>query len=181
MTREGVEYIKLNPPKDFYFLKGSMYFPYFYHKVEVCDKTCVIRYNKNIKSISKIREIVPNIKNTLKFKYKPSKPIITHCSYCFKTIEEYKNKIKSFSHQEFNRHPYITNNWVFKSQYCRKKINSPLGYDEPYEGWKELLPDDKRVKFLIDPSFMFPINQTSYTFNDLETMCGRKYKRTPFE
>ena len=27
LTREGIEYIKENPTKNFYFIKGSMYFP----------------------------------------------------------------------------------------------------------------------------------------------------------
>ena len=38
-TREGIEYIKKNPPKVFYTIKGSMYFPYYYHKVEDWDST----------------------------------------------------------------------------------------------------------------------------------------------
>ena len=33
LTREGIEYIKKNPPKYFYFIKGSMYFPYNYHRL----------------------------------------------------------------------------------------------------------------------------------------------------
>ena len=27
LTREGIEYVKKNPPKTYYFVKGSMYFP----------------------------------------------------------------------------------------------------------------------------------------------------------
>ena len=61
----------------------------------------------------------------------------------------------SFAHIEYNKEPYITNNWLFKSHYCRDKINRPFeGYDEPYEGWKDLIPDDERVKYLIDRSYM---------------------------
>ena len=68
----------------------------------------------------------------LRYKDNPSKPLITHCSYCFNSIEEYKNKFKSFVHQEFNRHPYTTNDWIFRSHYCRAKVNSnPGGYHEP--------------------------------------------------
>ena len=62
------------------------------------------------------------------------------------TLEQYKNLIKSFSHQEFNKPPYTTNNWIFKSHYCRTKINSPPGDDEPYEGWRNLKPNDPRLK-----------------------------------
>ena len=180
-TREGIEYVMKNPPKDFYFIKGSMYFPYYYHKVQNWDKGCVIRYNKNMRALTKYRIAKRNDSNTLKFKFNSSKPLITHCSYCFNNIEQFKNKIKSFSHQEFNKPPYITNNWIFKSHYCRLKLNSPPGYDEPYEGWRNLIPDDKRLKYLFDPSFMLPINLTTYTEEDLKTLCDREYKRTPFK
>jgi hypothetical protein len=181
LTKEGIQYIKENPPDDFYFIKGTMYFPYYYHKVEDWDRGLVIRYNKIITTLTKHREMKIEKNNTLKYKLNPSKALITHCSYCFKDLEQYKNKIKSFSHQEFNKPPYITNNWIFKSHYCRLKINSPLGYDEPYEGWRHLIPDDPRLKYIIDPSFMYPLNLTTYTKEDLENMCDRKYRRTPFD
>ena len=178
-TREGIQYVKKNPPKNFYFIKGSLYFPYFYHKVGNWDCGLVIRYNKNMAALSKYR--MRKRSNILKYKLNPSKPLITHCSYCFKELEQYKNKIKSYIHQEYNKPPYITNNWIFKSHYCRLKINSRAGYDEPYEGWKHLLPDDPRLKYLIDPSFSYPLNLTNYTKKDLENLCDRKYRRTPFE
>lgn len=129
-----------------------MYFPYFYHKVQDWNKGYVVRYNKDMKTLTYYR-LQKNISYIIKYKTNPNKPLITHCSYCFKNIEEYKNKIKSFSHQEYNKFPYITKNWIFKSHYCREKINSPSGYDEPYQGWKQLIPDDERLKYLIDPSF----------------------------
>ena len=179
-TREGIEYIKKNPPKNYYNVKGSMYFPYYYHKVNDWDRGMVIRYNKNMTTLSKYR-LKKYKNNTLKYQLNPSKPFITHCSYCFKTLEQYKNKLKSFAHQEFNKPPYITNNWIFWSHYCRKKINSSPGYDEPYEGWENLIPNDPSLKYLIDPSFMYPINLTAYTIKDLESLCDRKYRRTPFE
>ena len=178
-TREGIEYVKKNPPRNHYYVKGSMYFPYFYHKVEDLDCVCVVRYNKNMSNLSKYRNRDKH-SFILKYKLSPSKPLITHCSYCFKEFEQYKNKIKSFSHQEYNKPPYTTNNWIFKSHYCRMKINSPPGYDEPYKGWRNLIPDDPRLKYLIDPSFMYPLNLTTYTEKDLEKMCDRKYRRTPF-
>jgi len=181
LTREGIEYIKENPPNNYSFIKGSMYFPYYYHKVDNWDKGLVIRYNRNMLTLSKYRDIKIENNNTLKYKLNSSKPLITHCSYCFKDLEQYKNKIISFAHQEFNKPPYITNNWIFKSHYCRTKINSFPGYDEPYEGWKHLIPDDPRLKYLLDPSFMYPLNLTTYTKKDLENMCYRKYRRTPFE
>jgi len=179
LTREGIKYIKENPPKYYYFVKGSLYFPYYYHKIQNWDVGCVIRYNKNMTTLTKYRSKKKT--KILKYKSYPKKPLLTHCSYCFKDLEQYKNKIKSFSHQEFNKPPYITNNWIFRSHYCRVKINSPPGDDEPYEGWRQLIPDDPRLEYLIDPSFMYPLNLTTYTKEDLETICDRKYKRTPFE
>jgi hypothetical protein len=180
LTREGIKYIKKNPPKNYYFIKGSLYFPYYYHKVQDWNLGCVIRYKKNMTTFTKFRRMPIKKHHILKYKFNPSKPLITHCSYCFKELEQYKNKIISFSAQEFNKPPYTTNNWIFKSHYCRIKINSPPGYDEPYEGWRFLIPNDPRLKYLIDPSFMYPLNLTTYKEKDLEKLCNRKYRRTPF-
>ena len=183
LTREGIEYIKNNPPKYFYFLKGTLYFPYYYHKIQDWDLGYVVRYHKNMKTLSEYRIMKQDNNNLLRFKYNPTKPLITHCSYCFKNIEEYKNKLSSFAHKEYNRPPFTTNNWIFKSHYCREKVHSPPdeGYDEPYEGWKNLIPDDERLKYLIDPSYMYQINKTTYKISDLNTLCKRKFRRTPFE
>ena len=179
VTREGIKYIKKNPPANRYFLKGSIYFPYYYHKVGDWDKSYVIRYKKDMRTLSQYRTSA--IINVLRYKDKPEKPLVTHCSYCFQSIEQYKMKFHAFAHQECNRPPYTTYNWIFKSHYCREKVGNNPGYDEPYEGWRHLIPDDPRLKYLIDPSFMYPLNYTDYTEKDLETMCDRKYRRTPFE
>ena len=185
LTREGIEYIKKNPPENFKFIKGSKYFPYYYHKIGDWNMGFIVRYNKNMKTLSKLRMLRKKKSNMLTYKSNPNKPLITHCSFCFKTIEEYKNKIKSYAHQEYNKPPYITNNWIFKSHYCRKKITSNsrniVGFDEPYEGWKQLIPDDERLKYLIDRSFIYPLNQTTYTQKDLEKLCNKKFNRTRFE
>ena len=171
-----------NPPKDFYYIKGNLYFPYYYHRLEDWDRGIVLRYKKNIRSFSKYRKKGIKKGNTLKFLYKPSKPLITHCSYCFKNIDEYRNKLLSYIHQEYNKPPYITNDWIFKSHYCRIKIASPSNsYDDPYEGWKHLIPDDERLKYLIDRSFIYPLKLTNYTKKDLDTICNKTYNRTPFE
>ena len=182
LTREGIEYIKKNPPKDFYFIKGSMYFPYYYHRVSDWDKSFIVRYNKNMKTLSKYRRMKNTKNNTLIYEFNSTKPLITHCSYCFKTIEEYRYKLQSFGHQEFNRPPYITNNWIFKSHYCRQKIaKSSYGYDEPYEGWSHLIPNDDRLKYLIDRSFIFQIEKTTYTKEHLKKLCSKTFNRKPFE
>ena len=160
-----------------------MYFPYYYHRLkEEWNRGLVLRYNATIKSLSYFRWVpINDTTDVIKYDYNPTRPLITHCSYCFKNIEQYRNKLLSFAHTEYNRPPYITNNWIFKSHYCREKINSPKGDDEIYEGWKHLIPDDERLKFLIDRSFTYNISQTSYTEKDLENLCDRKYNRTPFE
>ena len=182
LTREGIEYIKKKPPKDFYFIKGTMYFPYYYHRINDWDKSLIVRYHKNMMTLSYYRNFNITENNILKYKFNPKKPLITHCSYCFKSIEEYKNKLRSFSHQEFNRPPYITNNWIFKSHYCRQKIaKTYYGFDEPYEGWKHLIPNDNRLKYLIDRSFMYQINETTYTQKDLKNLCKVTFNRNPFE
>ena len=185
LTREGIEYIKKNQPRNFSFIKGSKYFPYYYHKVGEWNMGYVVRYHKNITTLSNYRMSTLKKSNLLKYKFNPTKPLITHCSFCFKSIEEYRNKIKSFAHQEYNKPTYLSNNFIFRSHYCRKKITSHQGgfkgFDEPYEGWRHLITDDKRLKYLIDRSFMYPIEKTTYSEKDLKTLCNRAYNRTPFE
>ena len=55
LTREGIKYIKKNPPFKFNFIKGSYYFPYYYHKIGDWNKGHSIRHNKNMKTLSKYR------------------------------------------------------------------------------------------------------------------------------
>ena len=175
-------YVINNPPKDYYFVHGAIYFPYYYHRLQGWNIGLVIRYNKTMKTLSKFRSMDIRPDKTLTYKDNPNKPLITHCSYCFKNIDEYKNKLKSYIHQEYNKPPYITNNWIFKSHYCREKIHSPkVQNDELYEGWNHLIPNDNRLKFLVDRGFMYQLNQTSYTEKDLETLCDTKYNRSVFE
>ena len=180
LTREGIQYIKKHPPDTFKYIFGAVYFPYYNHKLDNFSRIIVLRYNKTVKSISSFRWTEIKDSEVMKYDYNPSKPLATHYWYCFKSIEEYKNKLKSFAHTEFNKEPYITNDWIFKSHYCREKINSPKGYDEPTnEGWKDLIPNDERLKFLVDRSFMYNVSQTNYTKKDLETLCDRKFNRDP--
>ena len=175
-------YVINNPPKDYYFVQGAIYFPYYYHRLQGWNRGLVIRYNKNMKTLSKFRSMIIRPEKTLTYKDNPYNPIITHCSYSFKNFDEYKNKLKSYIHQEYNKPPYITNNWIFKSHYCREKIHSPkVQNDELYEGWNHLIPNDNRLKYLVDRSFMYQLNQTNYTEKDLETLCDTKYNRSVFE
>ena len=144
LTREGIEYIKNNPPSFFYFIKGSTYFPNYYHKLEDWNRGLVVRYHKGMKTLSDFRYMKKAKPKILKYDYNPLRPLITHCSYCFENIEKYKNKLKSFSHKEYNAYPYITNEWMFRSHYSRLKINIPtVENDELYEGWANLIPNNK--------------------------------------
>ena len=86
LTREAIKYIKKNPPKDYYFIKGTLYFPYFYHGLENWDRGVVVRYKKNMKTLTQYRAKKIRNNTLIKYKYKPSKPLLTHCSYCFKNI-----------------------------------------------------------------------------------------------
>ena len=180
LTREGILYIKNNPPYNFKFIKGTYYFPYYYHRINDWNKGYIVRYNKRMKSLSKYRSMPIKRNKLIEFKNDPKKPLITHCSYCFKNIEDFRNKLITFAHREYNKPPYITNNWIFRSHYCRESFKSQ-GYDERYEGWKNLMPDDKRLKYLIDRSYIYSLNLTTYTEKDLESLCNKTYNRTPFE
>ena len=100
----------------------------------------------------------------MKFLYNSAKPLITHCSYCFKDINDYKNKLKSFAYRGFNRLSFISIIKIFKSHNCRIKIRSPINSnDEPYEGWKHLISDDEKLKHLFDYSLMLLIKQTNFS------------------
>ena len=64
-----------------------MYFPYYYHKVEDWDRGIVFRYKNDIRSFSKYRMMTITNGTLLRYKDNPSKPLITHCSYCFKNLK----------------------------------------------------------------------------------------------
>jgi beta-1,4-mannosyl-glycoprotein beta-1,4-N-acetylglucosaminyltransferase len=179
-TRDAVKFIAEHPPLEFYFVPGVTYFPYYFHFVENWSFSLAVRYSKHRRQLSRIR----NIANSPKIEYytmKMPQRSVTHCSYCFRTLQQYKNKLLSFAHQEFNTYPYTTNDWIFKSHYCREKINSGVVVeDEKDTNWSELIPNDERLRFLYDPSYHYDLNLTSYTEKDLENLCQFKFRRTPF-
>ena len=179
-TRDAVKFISEHPPKTFYFVKGHMYFPYYFHYQEQWDLGFVLRYqhhfNRTLSSLRVLGHIGPNKEDILQ----NDVPFITHCTWCFKDIEQYQNKIRSFGHQEFNRPPYITPDFIFKSHYCRDKINSgPNHYDLNITDYYNYLPDDPRLRFLYDRSFEYDIKRTKYTHDDLKTLCQREFDRRP--
>ena len=71
--------------------------PNYYHKVQDWDLAYVIRYNKNMTTLSLYRG--NSCIGTLIYDFNPSKPLITNCSYYYNNIEESKNTFKSFEHQ----------------------------------------------------------------------------------
>ena len=72
--------------------------------------------------------------------------------------------MKSFAHRELNRLSFISIIKILKSHNCRIKIRSPInGNDEPYEGWKHLIPDDEKLKHLFDYSLMLLIKQINFS------------------
>ncbi len=128
----------------------TIYFPYYLHRFEDCYQNLMVKYNKTIKMLTLFTgmQIIDN--STIKFKDRPSKPFITLYSYYCKGIKKYRNKLRIYLYQEFNKPPYITNDWIFKSHYCIEKLGSPTdGFDEPYNGWSHLIFDDGGLKYFI--------------------------------
>ena len=186
LTRPGLRYsiehppAYLDPPRDYYVLHGDYYFPVYFHRITEWDAAMIFSYAPGI-SIAKVRVNVQNGK-VWKLQTPNHDVFVTHCSYCFPRIEDYKNKLESYSHSEYNRPPYTTNDWIFKSQYCHFTVS---GKEEggdipipPKEELMDLFPDDDRIKFLYDPSFTFDISKTSYKPEDLPTLCQHKWRRS---
>ena len=169
-TRKALRQIIQNPPETYYIVPGKQYFPYYFHIVDSWNRAFVIRYQPNL-HLDYYRMI--SIDSTKGIKPDFGFDFITHCSYCFPNIEEYKNKLLSFSHVEYSVPPYTTNEWIFRSHYCRKFINQDNnpGIDEPIEDLEELFPPDERLSFLWDPSYEYDINATKYSEEDLKTLC----------
>lgn len=155
-----------------------MHFPYYYHNVENWNPEFVLRYDPKYISLTRIRGAHPR----LRIFPDEEKPFIIHCPYCFRNIDEYITKFRSFSHQEFNKPPYTTYDWVFKSHDLHQKVNSPNGRDLSITNWRDLIPDDPRFYDLVDPRYEYPLNYTSYTQDNLATLCGNKvFNRDPFK
>lgn len=177
-TRDAVERFKRDKPDTFYYVSGVTYFPYYFHRVDVWNVAFVLRYTLVNYSLSQIRNNGYMNKENI---YGLGENLVTHCTYCFESIEQYRDKLKSFAHVEFNNFPFTSDNFIFKSHYCREKINSLPGYDENMTDWSQLIPNDERLRYLYDPSFEYSMDHTSYTQKDLKTLCDREYRRTPFK
>ena len=179
-TRDAIRFISEHPPISYYYVKGSMYFPYYFHYQQSWDLGFAIRYRKNMtEDLANVR--TKSYKHSINYYVGGAKDFITHCSWCFNNIDQYINKLKSFSHQEFNKPPYTTPDFAFKSHYCRTKINSPKNhYDLNISDLHEYLPFDNRLAFLYDKSFEYDIKQTTFKTEDLKNLCSQTYDRSPF-
>ena len=169
-TRDAILKIRENPPETFYWVRGVSFFPYYFHYLQEWNPVIVTRYSKNMTPLSILRASMDRhaISNEM---------WVTHCSYCFRTLNEFKFKIQTFSHQEYNQKPYNTNDNIFRLHYCREHFLVYPGhtYDvtEPYTyDVNQFIPDDRRLDYLIDPSYEYPLNLTSYNKSSLETLCN---------
>ena len=169
-TRDAILKIRENPPDTFYWVRGVSYFPYYFHFLQEWNPVLVVRYSKDMKPLS--------IQRASMDRHAISNEVwVTHCSYCFPTLEQFKYKIQTFSHQEYNQWPYNTNDYIFRLHYCREHFNVYPGhtYDvtEPYTyDIHQYIPDDRRLDYLFDPSFEYPLNLTSYNESSLKTICN---------
>ena len=187
-TRKSIQFISENPPKFFYHVRGNTYFPYYFHYQDKWDVCSVVRYIPNMllyQTPSQIRQHAYDnyqMPNELGFVLNSDDIFITHCSYCFKNIKEYQRKLKSFAHLEYSQPPFTTPDYIFKSHYCRDKINSNpfTHYDENRTDLLEMLPIDERLRHLYDKSYEYNIRETSYHQEDLKTLCKKEFDRTPF-
>ena len=181
-TRKSIKFISEHPPKFYYFVRGNVYFPYYFHYQEKWDVGIVCRYIPNMLLYATPSQIRQQAYNDHSFLIGTDDIFITHCSWCFKNINHYKRKLMSFAHTEFNRPPFTTDDWIFASHYCRSKINSPdTHYDENRTDLNEMLPFDQRLRHLFDKSYRYNLKQTNYKEEDLKTLCEKEYDRTPFK
>lgn len=58
-TREAMEYIIQNPPETYYYARGYMYFPYYYHIIENWNYDLVLRYDPKYFALSRFRSKYP--------------------------------------------------------------------------------------------------------------------------
>ena len=174
LTRRALRYIIDHPPDDYYIVPGKLYFPYYFHYIEDWNVSFVIRYRPGI-ILTKYRGYGhAHTGNRPEFGFY----FVTHCSFCFSNIQLYQNKLRSFSHQEHNRPPWNTNNWIFRSHYCRITTNYDIqGIDEPIDDLENLFPPDPRLSYLWDPSYEYDITNTTYTKEDLDKICTYKIHR----
>ena len=177
ITRPGIHYIREHPPDTYYVIHAAMYHLFYFHESVKANwyRNFVLRYSKNMPDATWIRNYGWSRKDHY-INY--SLAYVTHCTYCFESLEQYRNKLQTFAHTNFDDPKYTNPNYIFKNHYCRVTVHGQEdGEDQPFGNLEELIPDDKRLKFLYDPSFEFPLNLTTYKEEDLPKLCRRKYRR----
>lgn len=165
-TRKGIEFLLNNPPKTIYDLKGAYLSPNYKFFMFDWYRAILFRYSKDFP--------IDDMRRGEKMFYKfPDFYVLTHCSWCFRDIEQARFKILSYSHQEHNRYPFHNKSYIFRQHYCRRSfcMNYNSVPTSLFEG-EEIIPDDPRLNYLIDKNFMFDITQTIYSEKDLDTLCN---------
>ncbi|EAY23138.1 hypothetical protein TVAG_183750 [Trichomonas vaginalis G3] len=169
-TRKGMEYMLEHPPI-YYYTIHAVYntINFMYKTPEKWHKSTLLRYNSQVKAkdFQTFRdEVVINL----------TEPVATHCTCCFNDLDNYTRKYKSFSHQELNRHPFINESYVFRSHYCRKSYPFDIKLTRDMKNFydEDLIPDDPRLEFLINPKFKLDISRTIYKEEDLKDLCNEE-------
>lgn len=168
-TKAAFDYIVKHPPKTYYSLCctfNSFNFNFYTTEERWC-RLGVLRYSSSLTANDFNRQRYQNVEAEDK------SMMCTHCTYCFNTAEAYVNKMITFAHQEFNKYPFTNLSYAFYSHYC--KVQIPWGrklIPTPYFKDEQLLPDDLRLRHLIDNSFHLDINKTIYKESDLATLCN---------
>lgn len=147
-TSNAMKYIIKYPPQDLYVLRGYIYYYNYRHKMNYNWSGVIVVKAVKCNNIQKYQDkrIMLSYKHSI-----PIYPSITHCSYCYETIELMIKKLKSFSHVEFNKPPYNTIEYI---TFCIKKHrnlfpnNLTLSVVE-YDKKLLPLPNDKRFHNLI--------------------------------
>lgn len=173
-TRKGMNIVLNNPPKDAYRLEGITVSPnyLFYH--HHWGKAVAARYkSKKMLTFEELRA------NSITFGDSEN-PIVTHCTFCFNDYESYLNKLRSYSHVEYNGYPWTNLSFIFHFHYCRHHIEKQFAAKKHHyfdDQLKDLVPDDYRLNYLINESFMLDISKTIYTSEDIHSnrICSADY------
>jgi len=169
-TRQGMELILENPPTYCYYLKGIFFT--INHKYWLTDwsRFAVIVYTNTIHSFQTYRDTSHNI-------FEKGGYTLTHCTYCFPKIEMFVNKFKSSAHTEFSVYPFTNESYIFKRHYCRIVFHTNLTLKKTNHNldFSQLIPNDPRMKYLIDENFRLDISKTIYKESDLPTLCNSPF------
>lgn len=168
-TISGIEFMIQNPPVEDYYNTKYRFYNHNYNSMvkTTWGFTAVFKYSDKLPSY-----LLSTSRSTRHFVTKQY--LGTHCSSCFHTLELYKNKYESFSHQEFNSYPFTNYSYIFWSHYCKKQMPWAKDLYKSKLDIHDLAPQDPRLRFLYDKDFILDINKTIYKEKDLKTLCKGK-------